>query len=69
MEAINFEHPAEARNKIFFDNLTPIYPNAKCKMETAPDNLTGRVLDLLSPIGKGQRGLMIVATPAPARPC
>ncbi|MBP7867606.1 MAG: transcription termination factor Rho [Acidobacteria bacterium] len=61
VEAINFEHPAEARNKIFFDNLTPIYPNAKCKMETAPDNLTGRVLDLLSPIGKGQRGLIVAA--------
>ena len=61
VEAINFEHPAEARNKIFFDNLTPIYPNERLKMETATDNLTGRVLDLLSPIGKGQRGLIVAA--------
>jgi transcription termination factor Rho len=62
VEAVNFEHPDEARNKIFFDNLTPLYPNERLKLETVKDNLSGRVLDLLTPIGKGQRGL-IVAPP------
>src|SRR5215470_14020133 len=62
VEAVNFEHPDEARNKIFFDNLTPLYPNERLKLETAKENLSGRVLDLLTPIGKGQRGL-IVAPP------
>src|SRR5207247_3210070 len=57
-----FEHPDEARNKIFFDNLTPLYPNERLKLETAKENLSARVLDLLTPIGKGQRGL-IVAPP------
>src|SRR6266850_1978177 len=58
VEAVNFEHPDEARNKIFFDNLTPLYPNERLKLETAKENLSGRVLDLLTPIGKGQRGLI-----------
>src|SRR6186713_275453 len=62
VEAVNFEHPDEARNKIFFDNLTPLYPNERLKLETVKDNLSARVLDLLTPIGKGQRGL-IVAPP------
>jgi transcription termination factor Rho len=62
VEAVNFEHPDEARNKIFFDNLTPLYPNERVKLETTKDNLSARVLDLLTPIGKGQRGL-IVAPP------
>ena len=62
VEAVNFEHPDEARNKIFFDNLTPLYPNERLKLETAKENLSGRVLGLLTPIGKGQRGL-IVAPP------
>src|SRR6187401_3201128 len=62
VEAVNFEHPDEARNKIFFDNLTPHYPNERLKLETTKENLSGRVLDLLTPIGKGQRGL-IVAPP------
>ena len=62
VDAINFEPPEEARNKIFFDNLTPLYPQEKAKLETAKDNYTGRVMDMLTPIGKGQRGL-IVAPP------
>jgi transcription termination factor Rho len=62
VDAINFEPPEEARNKIFFDNLTPLYPNQRLKLETTKDNLSGRVMDLLTPIGKGQRGL-IVAPP------
>ncbi len=59
VEAINFEHPDVARNKIFFDNLTPLYPNARLKLETAADNLSTRVMDLMTPIGKGQRGLIV----------
>jgi transcription termination factor Rho len=62
VDAINFEPPEEARNKIFFDNLTPLYPNERLKLETTRDNFSGRVMDLLAPIGKGQRGL-IVAPP------
>jgi transcription termination factor Rho len=59
VDAINFEPPEEARNKIFFDNLTPLYPNERLKLETARDNYSGRVMDLLTPIGKGQRGLIV----------
>jgi transcription termination factor Rho len=62
VEAINFESPDEARNKIFFDNLTPLYPQERIRLETIKDNISARVLDLLTPIGKGQRGL-IVAPP------
>jgi len=62
VDAINFEPPEEARNKIFFDNLTPLYPDERLKLETGKDNFSGRVMDLLTPIGKGQRGL-IVAPP------
>src|SRR5581483_1794177 len=59
VDAINFEPPEEARNKIFFDNLTPLYPNEQLKLETVRDNYSGRVMDLLTPIGKGQRGLIV----------
>src|SRR6266568_4506531 len=62
VDAINFEPPEEARNKIFFDNLTPLYPDGRLKLETMRDNFSGRVMDLITPIGKGQRGL-IVAPP------
>ena len=62
VEAINFEPPDIARDKVFFDNLTPLYPNEQLRMETVSDNLSGRVIDLVTPIGKGQRGL-IVAPP------
>ena len=62
VEAVNFEDPEVARSKIFFDNLTPLYPQGRLKMEVGKEILTGRVLDLLCPIGKGQRGL-IVAPP------
>jgi transcription termination factor Rho len=62
VDAINFEPPEESRNKIFFDNLTPLYPDKRLKLETAKDNFSGRVMDLLTPVGKGQRGL-IVAPP------
>ena len=62
VEAINFEDPEGSRERIFFDNLTPLYPNEHIRLETKPENLSGRVMDLLTPIGKGQRGL-IVAPP------
>ena len=62
IEAINFESPEETRNKILFDNLTPLYPQERIKMETVRENISGRVMDLVTPIGKGQRGL-IVAPP------
>ena len=62
VDAINFEPPEEERNKIFFDNLTPLYPDERLKLETVKDNFSGRVMDLVTPIGKGQRGL-IVAPP------
>ncbi|MGO8787920.1 MAG: transcription termination factor Rho, partial [Terriglobia bacterium] len=59
VEAINFEPPDESRNKIFFDNLTPLYPQERIHLETIKDNISGRVLDLLTPVGKGQRGLIV----------
>ncbi len=59
VEAINFEPPDESRNKIFFDNLTPLYPQERIHLETVKDNISARVLDLLTPVGKGQRGLIV----------
>jgi len=59
VDAINFEPPEESRNKIFFDNLTPLYPNERVKLETVKDNYSGRIMDLLTPLGKGQRGLIV----------
>ncbi len=59
MDAINFEPPEEARNKIFFDNLTPLYPMERLQLETVKENYSGRVMDMLTPIGKGQRGLIV----------
>jgi transcription termination factor Rho len=62
VEAVNFESPEQARDKLFFENLTPLYPQERFVLETTPDALSGRVMDLMAPIGKGQRGL-IVAPP------
>jgi transcription termination factor Rho len=59
---VNFENPAVARDKTLFDNLTPLYPEERIVLETESDNLSMRVMDLATPIGKGQRGL-IVAPP------
>ncbi|MFN2442497.1 MAG: transcription termination factor Rho, partial [Thermoanaerobaculia bacterium] len=61
VEAVNFEHPDVAREKTLFDNLTPLYPEHRLRLEV-PSNMSSRVLDLVSPIGKGQRAL-IVAPP------
>ena len=62
VEAVNFEQPERSRDKIFFENLTPLYPQERLRLETTGENLSARVMDLLTPIGKGQRGL-IVASP------
>jgi transcription termination factor Rho len=62
VEAVNFESPEQAREKLFFENLTPLYPQERFILETTSDQLSGRVMDLMAPIGKGQRGL-IVAPP------
>jgi transcription termination factor Rho len=59
VESVNFEDPEEARNKILFDNLTPLYPQEKFVLETTPDVLSARIMDLMTPIGKGQRGLIV----------
>jgi transcription termination factor Rho len=59
IEAVNFESPEEARNKILFDNLTPLYPQERIKLETTRENSSARVMDLLTPLGKGQRGLIV----------
>ncbi|HVG83776.1 MAG TPA: transcription termination factor Rho [Vicinamibacterales bacterium] len=62
VEAVNFEGPDQAREKLFFENLTPLYPQERFRLETDAENLSARVMDLMTPIGKGQRGL-IVAPP------
>ena len=62
VESVNYEEPDVARDKILFDNLTPLYPMEKIRLETDGDNISMRIMDLLCPIGKGQRGL-IVASP------
>src|ERR671939_479041 len=62
VEAVNFEAPEQAREKLFFENLTPLYPQERIVLETSAENLSARVMDLWTPIGKGQRGL-IVAPP------
>jgi transcription termination factor Rho len=62
VEAVNFESPDAARDKLFFENLTPLYPQERIRLETVGENLSARVMDLMTPIGKGQRGL-IVAPP------
>ncbi len=62
VEAVNFENPEEAKTKILFDNLTPLYPEESINLEYKARDYTTRIMDLLTPIGKGQRGL-IVAQP------
>ncbi len=62
VQAVNFENPEEAKDKVLFDNLTPIYPHDEFNLEIRPDEISMRVIDLLAPIGKGQRAL-IVAQP------
>jgi transcription termination factor Rho len=59
VEAVNYEDPEIARDKILFDNLTPLYPERKMTLETLEDNYSARIMDLLTPIGFGQRGLIV----------
>ena len=59
VEAVNYEDPEIARNKLLFDNLTPLYPDRKIMLESDPKNFSLRVMDLLTPIGFGQRGLIV----------
>ena len=61
VEAVNYEDPEGIKDKIPFDNLTPLYPQERMGLETAPDEISMRVMDLLTPIGKGQRGLIVAA--------
>ncbi len=59
VESINFEAPEAARGKILFDNLTPLYPEEKWMLESDPENYSTRIMDIFTPIGKGQRGLIV----------
>jgi len=61
VDAVNFEPPDKSKEKIFFDNLTPLYPMERIKMETIAENLSPRILDLMTPLGKGQRALIVAA--------
>jgi transcription termination factor Rho len=61
VDAVNFEPPDLSKEKIFFDNLTPLYPQDRIRLETTPDNVSTRVLDLMTPLGKGQRALIVAA--------
>lgn len=62
VQAVNFENPEDSREKVFFDNLTPVYPKERFELEINPKEVSTRIMALLTPIGKGQRGL-IVAQP------
>lgn len=62
VEAVEFEDPEHMKERDYFDNLTPLYPMDRIKLEVTKDNIAMRVMDLITPIGKGQRGL-IVAPP------
>jgi transcription termination factor Rho len=62
VEAVNFENPDVAKSKILFDNLTPLYPQKRINLEHDAKDYSSRIMDLLTPVGKGQRGL-IVAQP------
>jgi transcription termination factor Rho len=59
VEAVNFEAPEQTRSKLFFENLTPLYPDSRFTLETSSDGLSARVMDLMTPIGRGQRGLIV----------
>ena len=59
VEAVNFEPSDRTKERVFFDNLTPLYPEEQLSLETDKDNMIGRIMDLMTPIGKGQRGLIV----------
>ena len=62
VEAVNFENPEKSKERVLFDNLTPLYPNERYVLETESEEVSMRIMDMLTPVGKGQRG-MIVAPP------
>jgi len=59
IEAVNFENPEVAKHKILFDALTPLYPEKRIKLETNAEEVSMRIMDLMTPIGRGQRGLIV----------
>lgn len=59
IEAVNFENPEVAKHKVLFDNLTPLYPEKRIQLETATEEVSMRIMDLICPVGKGQRGLIV----------
>jgi len=59
VEAVNFENPELIKEKILFDNLTPLFPNQRFRLETAGDEISMRIMDLITPLGKGQRGVLV----------
>jgi transcription termination factor Rho len=59
VEAVNFENPELVKDKILFDNLTPLFPNQRFRLETSSEEISMRIIDLISPLGKGQRGLIV----------
>jgi transcription termination factor Rho len=61
VDAVNFEPPDRSKEKVFFDNLTPLYPQERIRLETAAEGLSARILDLMTPLGKGQRALIVAA--------
>ena len=61
VDAVNFEPPDRSKDKIFFDNLTPLYPQDRIKLETVAEQLSTRIMDLMTPLGKGQRALIVAA--------
>ncbi len=61
IEAVNYESPEQAKDKVLFDNLTPLYPNERIHLELEKECLSARIMDLMTPIGKGQRGLIVAA--------
>ncbi len=61
VESVNGESPAVARERLLFDSLTPLHPNERLRLETGPKDVGMRIMDLIAPIGKGQRGLIVAA--------
>jgi transcription termination factor Rho len=61
VDAVNFDAPEGIRDKVLFDNLTPLYPHHRIRLETTQENSLARVLDMMTPVGKGQRGLVVAA--------
>ena len=59
IEAVNFENPEVAKHKVLFDNLTPLYPEKRIKLETTPEEVSMRVMDMMTPVGRGQRALIV----------